>query len=129
MIQIQHQWGADYLVFDEPIQLDPKPIKSPQGISILPGQSVTQIGFKLRSCFELKPGKHMTYEGLLSHVGIIYAIFHCPQHDDPQLQIFGQEKQYRYAFTCVFVHGKFNCFLIGRGGAYGLADIQLNYLA
>lgn len=129
MIYIQHKWGADYLVFDEPIQLDPKPITSPQGISIVPGQNVSQIGRKRRSSFEMKPGLYMTYEGQLKLNGFIYAIFNCPQHATPQLQLFGQEKQYRYAFTCVFVHGKFNCFLVGRGGTYGLADIQLDYIA
>ena len=127
MITITHKWGADYLVFDEPIKPEPVTLTSPSGLSLVPGQQVQQIGHKHRSCFELLPGISMTYEGLLKLDQLTYAIFHCPQHDPQELQLFGQ-KQYRYAFTCVFVQGQFSCFLVGRGGTHGLADIQLDYI-
>jgi hypothetical protein len=94
-----------------------------------PGQWVTKIGSKRRSSFALKAGISMNYQGLLKLGSITYAIFHCPQHDDPQGELFGQQKQYRYAFACVFVNGQFQCFLRGPGGPDGMADLQLDYLA
>ncbi len=128
MVAIVHQWGADYLQFDEPILLDKKTLTSPQGIILQPGQTIKQIGSKRRSCFQLLPGFTMTYEGVIHLDKLCYAIFHCPAHDDPQLSLFAGT-QYRYAFTCVFVKDKFQCFLAGRGGHKGMSDIQLDFLA
>lgn len=129
MITIIHQWGADYLVFDEPLNPDKKTLISPQGIKLQPDQEVKQIGRKRRSSFQLLPGFTMIYKGLLHLDNLCYAIFHCPAHDDPQLSLFGTGIQYRYAFACVFLDGQFQCFLMGRGGPYGLRDIQMDYLA
>lgn len=126
MITIQHQWGADYLAFNEPIHLHPTTIFSPQGVTLAPGQRVSKMGSKRRSSFELLPGKFMTYEGLLWMGDTCYAIFHCPDHDDPQLTLFTNTTQYRYAFTCVFVKGQVNCFLVGPGGTKGVYDIVLD---
>jgi len=129
MIDILHKWGADYLAFDEPINLDPVALCSPLNITIQPGQVVTQIGKKRRSSFELLPGFSMIYEGLLTLDRIRYAIFHCPAHDQKQLALFEPSIQYRYAFACVFVTGRFQCFLSGPGGPAGMRDIQLDYVA
>ncbi|CAN5754397.1 hypothetical protein BH10BAC3_BH10BAC3_12130 [soil metagenome] len=129
MILIIHQWGADYLVYDEPVAPEPKIINSPQGITLAPGRTIKQIGKKRRSCFSLIEPYTMTYEGLLHLNNLCYAVFHCSAHDEPQLDLFGTNRQYRYAFACVFVKEKFQCFLVGPGGSRGLSDIQLDFLA
>lgn len=129
MIEIVNKWGADYLRFDEPLKLSAKTLTSPFRISIKPGQTVTKIGRKNRSSFELLPGKTMTYEGLLKYKGGTYAVFHCPSHDQKQLDLFGAGIQYRYVFACVFTDRQFQCFLVGRGGPAGMRDIQLDFIA
>lgn len=129
MIAIIHQWGADYLVFDEPVAPEHKVLTSPQGITLAPGQTIKQLGKKRRSSFSLIGPHTMIYEGLLQLDSLMYALFYCKSHDDPQLDLFGTNKQYRYAFACVFVEDKFQCFLVGHGGPKGLRDIQLDYIA
>jgi hypothetical protein len=129
MITIINKWAAEYLVFDEPIHPNPVPLTSPHGITLQPGQQITQIGKERRTAFMLIPGHFMIYEGLLKVNGIVYAIFHNPRHDEPQMQLFGSEKQYRYALACVFVTKAFQCFLIGDGRRLAMRDVQLDYLA
>jgi hypothetical protein len=129
MINIAHRWGADYLLFDEPIQLQETTIISPQGICLQPGQTLSQIGRKRRSSFSLMPGLTMTYQGLLYLDESCYAIFYCPAHEPKQISLFDNTIRYRYAFTCVFVEHQFQCFLIGPGGPKGMYDIQLDFVA
>lgn len=129
MITIINKWAAEYLVYDEPIQPQPVTLTSPHGITLQPGQRITQIGKERRTAFMLIPGHFMIYEGLLKVNRIVYAIFHNPRHDDPQMKMFGSEKNYRYALGCVFVKGAFQCFVIGDGRKGALRDVQLDYLA
>lgn len=128
MLEIINKWGADYLVTDTPIHPLPQPITSVHHITLQPGQWITRIGRIRRTSFMLIPGHRMQYQGLLELQGHTYAIFHNPAHDKPQMSLFGEGRQYRYAMTCVFTDGLLSCFLIGRGGPHGMRDLQLDFL-
>lgn len=105
MTEVVYKWGAMYLVSDQPVKTDPVIIKSIQGLTLEPGESISRIGSKPRVRFELKDGNKMTYEGLVVVQGIQYAVFSVPGFDDQKLN-------YRYAFATVFVKEVFHCFLI-----------------
>lgn len=123
MIEIQSKWGAQYLTYDEPIELEKKNLLSRQGILLKVGDKVTKIGSKKRSNFELNNGFYMEYEGLLTIDKTTYAIFNCPDHNANA----DTNKQYRYAFGAIILNGdELSCFLIC--GNRGAADIQMDYL-
>ncbi|BAV04422.1 hypothetical protein SAMN05421788_110157 [Filimonas lacunae] len=118
--------GACYLVCTELPVFIPQPITSTQGITILPGEKVTNIGSRKRTSFSLCPGLYMAYEGLFYLDTLCYAIFNCPQHNQGQRSLF-EQKIYRYAFHVVFdEQTRVACFLVGAGGPKGMRDIILD---
>lgn len=122
MKSIVFKWGADYLETDEPLILEKNDIEK-DDFRIQVGCKVIQIGLKKRSMFSMKDPFYMEYLGILKIGDIKYAIFECPQHNE----VITTTKFY-YAFACVFVHEKFNCFLVGKSGPFGMRDIQLDFL-
>lgn len=125
MITIESKWGAMYLVTDESYTVDPVTLISPEGITLSPGEKVSQIGKIKRTSFEMNDGFTMQYEGLLKVKTITYAIFKSSGFDKGGDDLFTANLTYRYAFAVVFVRGKFECFYIDTG--IGGADIRMDF--
>lgn len=127
MITLIHAKSADYLKFDEPVNIEPKTLLIANGLELVPGMKVTRLGTKARTSFILKDGLYMEYEGIYTHPSNgshrirDYAIFNCPSFD-----ISGEKVKYRYAFSIAKENGLCFAFIVGPGGPEGCWDVRLD---
>lgn len=125
MKELHYTHGANYLLYDELLELVKEPIKS-HGFTIEVGDKVNRIGKKVRTMFAMQDGKYMQYEGMVKYGNGYLALFNVPTTDEQRIKLNGKEVYMRYALPMVFVAQQFYCFMTGNHK--GMRDVVMDDL-